>query len=434
MTLTAFTSEDARFDRQHIWHPYTSMQDPLPCYPVVAARGVTLQLADGRELVDGMSSWWAAIHGYNHPRLNQALTAQVAQMSHVMFGGITHPAAVALCRQLVAMTPEALECVFLADSGSVAVEVSMKMALQYWLGRGETRQTFLTLKRGYHGDTFAAMSVCDPENSMHSLWRGYLPEHRFAAAPACGFDDAWQSQDFEDFARLIETHHQQLAAVILEPIVQGAGGMRFYHPRYLQQVREACDHYGVLLIADEIATGFGRTGKLFACEHSGITPDILCVGKALTGGMMTLAATLTTREVADTISHSAAGCFMHGPTFMGNPLACAVASESLKMLAEGEWQCQVANIERQLRAELLPLRHSPQVADVRVLGAIGVVETHQAVNMAALQQFFVEQGVWIRPFGRLIYLMPPYIITPPALSRLTAAIAGALDHPHHFVS
>ena len=434
MTLTAFTSEDARFDRQHIWHPYTSMQDPLPCYPVVAARGVTLQLADGRELVDGMSSWWAAIHGYNHPRLNQALTAQVAQMSHVMFGGITHPAAVALCRQLVAMTPEALECVFLADSGSVAVEVSMKMALQYWLGRGETRQTFLTLKRGYHGDTFAAMSVCDPENSMHSLWRGYLPEHRFAAAPACGFDDAWQSQDFEDFARLIETHHQQLAAVILEPIVQGAGGMRFYHPRYLQQVREACDHYGVLLIADEIATGFGRTGTLFACEHAGITPDILCVGKALTGGMMTLAATLTTREVADTISRSAAGCFMHGPTFMGNPLACAVASESLKMLAEGEWQCQVANIEQQLRAELLPLRHSPQVADVRVLGAIGVVETHQAVNMAALQQFFVEQGVWIRPFGRLIYLMPPYIITPPALSRLTAAIAGALDHPHHFVS
>ena len=434
MTLTAFTSEDARFDRQHIWHPYTSMQDPLPCYPVVAARGVTLQLADGRELVDGMSSWWAAIHGYNHPRLNQALNAQVAQMSHVMFGGITHPAAVALCRQLVAMTPEALECVFLADSGSVAVEVSMKMALQYWLGRGETRQTFLTLKRGYHGDTFAAMSVCDPENSMHSLWRGYLPEHRFAAAPACGFDDAWQSQDFEDFARLIETHHQQLAAVILEPIVQGAGGMRFYHPRYLQQVREACDHYGVLLIADEIATGFGRTGTLFACEHAGITPDILCVGKALTGGMMTLAATLTTRDVADTISRSAAGCFMHGPTFMGNPLACAVASESLKMLAEGEWQRQVANIERQLRAELLPLRHSPQVADVRVLGAIGVVETHQAVNMAALQQFFVEQGVWIRPFGRLIYLMPPYIITPPALSRLTAAIAGALDHPHHFVS
>ena len=434
MTTPVFSSDDARFDRQHIWHPYTSIQNPLPCYPVVTAQGFQLQLADGRELVDGMSSWWAAIHGYNHPRLNRALTEQVTQMSHVMFGGITHPAAVALCRQLVAITPEPLECVFLADSGSVAVEVSMKMALQYWLGRGETRQQFLTLKRGYHGDTFAAMSVCDPENSMHSLWRGYLPEHHFAAAPACGFDDEWDERDFDDFARLIEQHHRQLAAVILEPIVQGAGGMRFYHPRYLQQVREACDRYGVLLIADEIATGFGRTGKLFACEHADITPDILCVGKALTGGMMTLAATLTTRDVADTISRSAAGCFMHCPTFMGNPLACAVAAESLTMLAEGDWQHQVAAIEQQLRAELLPLRNSPQVADVRVLGAIGVVETHQAVNMAALQQFFVEQGVWIRPFGRLIYLMPPYIITPQALSQLVQAIGGALEHSQHFAA
>jgi len=427
-----FTPEDARFDRQHIWHPYTSMQDPLPCYPVVAAHSFQLQLADGRELIDGMSSWWAAIHGYNHPRLNRALTQQMTQMSHVMFGGITHPAAVALCRQLLTMTPAALECVFLADSGSVAVEVSMKMALQYWLGRGEVRQQFLTLKRGYHGDTFAAMSVCDPDNSMHSLWRGYLPEHHFAEAPACGFDDRWDERDFDDFARLLEQHHQQLAAVILEPIVQGAGGMRFYHPRYLQRVREACDRYGLLLIADEIASGFGRTGKLFACEHAAITPDIMCVDKALTCGTLTLAATLTTREVADTISRSPAGCFMHGPTFMGNPLACAVAVESLTMLAEGEWQGQVAAIEQQLRAELLPLRSAPQVADVRVLGAIGVVETHQAVNMAALQQFFVEQGVWIRPFGRLIYLMPPYIITPQALSKLVQAIGAALEHSSHF--
>ncbi|KAA5966989.1 adenosylmethionine--8-amino-7-oxononanoate transaminase [Pantoea sp. M_9] len=427
-----FTPDDLDFDRQHIWHPYTSMRDPLPCYPVVAAQGCQLQLADGRELVDGMSSWWAAIHGYNHPRLNQALQQQMMQMSHVMFGGITHPAAVALCRQLVAMTPEALECVFLADSGSIAVEVAMKMALQYWLGRGEKRQTFLTLRRGYHGDTFAAMAVCDPENSMHSLWRGYLPEHLFAAAPQCGFTDTWDDADFNDFARLAEQHHRDIAAVILEPIVQGAGGMRFYHPRYLQQVRALCDRYGLLLIADEIATGFGRSGKLFACEHAGVTPDILCLGKALTGGMMTLAATLTTREVADTISRSAAGCFMHGPTFMGNPLACAVAAESLAMVAEGGWQTQVAAIGQQLQRELLPLQAHPAVAQARVLGAIGVIETHQPVNMAALQQFFVERGVWIRPFGRLIYLMPPYLISAQALSQLTRAIRDALDHAGHF--
>ena len=427
-----FTPDDLDFDRQHIWHPYTSMRDPLPCYPVVAAQGCQLQLADGRELVDGMSSWWAAIHGYNHPRLNQALQQQMMQMSHVMFGGITHPAAVALCRQLVAMTPEALECVFLADSGSIAVEVAMKMALQYWLGRGEKRQTFLTLRRGYHGDTFAAMAVCDPENSMHSLWRGYLPEHLFAAAPQCGFTDTWDDADFSDFARLAEQHHRDIAAVILEPIVQGAGGMRFYHPRYLQQVRALCDRYGLLLIADEIATGFGRSGKLFACEHAGVTPDILCLGKALTGGMMTLAATLTTRAVADTISRSAAGCFMHGPTFMGNPLACAVAAESLAMVAEGGWQTQVAAIGQQLQRELLPLQAHPAVAQARVLGAIGVIETHQPVNMAALQQFFVERGVWIRPFGRLIYLMPPYLISAQALSQLTRAIRDALDHAGHF--
>lgn len=427
-----FTSQDAEFDRQHIWHPYTSMRDPLPCYPMVAAQGTQLQLADGRELVDGMSSWWAAIHGYNHPRLNKAMQDQMAQMSHVMFGGITHPAAVALCRQLVAMTPAALECVFLADSGSVAVEVAMKMAMQYWLGRGETRQQFLTLARGYHGDTFAAMSVCDPDNSMHSLWRGYLPEHHFAAAPQCGFNDDWDERDADDFVRLIELHHARLAAVILEPIVQGAGGMRFYHPRYLQRVRECCDRYDLLLIADEIATGFGRSGKLFACEHAAVTPDILCVGKALTGGMMTLAATLATRRVADCISDSPAGCFMHGPTFMGNPLACAVAAESLSLLNEGHWPQQVARIERQLREELMPLRAAPQVADVRVLGAIGVIETHRPVNMAALQRFFVERGVWIRPFGRLIYLMPPYIITPQALRQLTEAIAEALTREAHF--
>ncbi|WNN45710.1 MULTISPECIES: adenosylmethionine--8-amino-7-oxononanoate transaminase [Winslowiella] len=423
------TPSDLAFDRNHIWHPYTSMTDPLPCYPVVAAEGTSLQLSDGRLLVDGMSSWWAAIHGYNHPRLNQAMQQQIGQMSHVMFGGITHPSAVALCRKLVAMTPAALECIFLADSGSVAVEVSMKMALQYWQARGEKRQQFLTLRNGYHGDTFAAMSVCDPQNSMHSLYQGYLPSHRFADAPQCRFDDRWLERDVDSFEQLIGNHKSSLAAVILEPIVQGAGGMRFYHPRYLQRVRELCDQHQVLLIADEIATGFGRTGKLFACEHADITPDILCVGKALTGGTMTLSATLTTRQVAETISNGAAGCFMHGPTFMGNPLACAVASESLAILAENHWQDQVASIEQQLRSALLPLRDHPRVADARVLGAIGVIETHQPVKMAEIQQFFVEQGVWIRPFGRLIYLMPPYVIEASALKQLTDAIIAAVEQP-----
>ncbi|WP_168404203.1 adenosylmethionine--8-amino-7-oxononanoate transaminase [Erwinia amylovora] len=426
------TPDDLAFDRNHIWHPYTSMSAPLPCYPVVAAHGTSLELADGRQLVDGMSSWWAAIHGYNHPRLNQALHSQLTQMSHVMFGGMTHPAAVALCRRLVAMTPDPLECVFLADSGSVAVEVAMKMALQYWQARGEKRQRFLTLRHGYHGDTFAAMSVCDPQNSMHSLYQGYLPEHLFAPSPGCRFDDDWLESDADAIEQLIAQHHRQLTAVILEPIVQGAGGMRFYHPRYLQRVRALCDRYQLLLIADEIASGFGRTGRLFACEHAAISADILCVGKALTGGTMTLSATLTTRHVADTISNGAAGCFMHGPTFMGNPLACAVASESLALLQENRWQAQVAAIASQLRTALLPLRTQPGVADVRVLGAIGVVETQRPVALAAMQQFFVGQGVWIRPFGKLIYLMPPYVITPEALQQLTAAVSAAVARPELF--
>lgn len=421
------TSDDLAFDQRHIWHPYTSMTAPLPVYPVVSAQQCLLELASGDKLVDGMSSWWAAIHGYNHPRLNAAMKNQIDAMSHVMFGGITHPAAVALCRKLVAMTPARLECVFLADSGSVAVEVAMKMALQFWHARGEPRQRFLTLRHGYHGDTFGAMSVCDPDNSMHSLWKGYLPEHLFAPAPECGFDDDWDERDIVPFARLFAAHRHELAAVVLEPVVQGAGGMRFYHPDWLKRIRQMCDREGVLLIADEIATGFGRTGKLFACEHADIAPDIMCLGKALTGGTMTLSATLATREVAETISNGAAGCFMHGPTFMGNPLACAVATESLTILESGAWRNQVAAIETQLREQLAPCKESELVKDVRVLGAIGVVETHYPVEMAALQRFFVSQGVWIRPFGRLIYLMPPYVISPQQLTQLTRAVTAAVS-------
>ncbi|HHX8298851.1 TPA: adenosylmethionine--8-amino-7-oxononanoate transaminase [Vibrio diabolicus] len=425
---------DLAFDRQHIWHPYTSTLTPLTCYPVASANGVHIKLEDGTELVDGMSSWWSTIHGYNHPHLNQAAHKQIDQVSHVMFGGITHQPAISLCKKLLPLAPSNLEHVFLADSGSVAVEVSLKMALQYWHAKGERRPKFLTLRHGYHGDTFAAMSVTDPDNSMHSLYKGFLPEHIFAESPTCGYWDKWKPEDLTDFERKIETHHQELAAVILEPIVQGAGGMRIYHPEFLKGVRRLCDKYGLLLIADEIATGFGRTGKLFACEHADIQPDILCVGKALTGGYMTLSATLASKHVADTVCGGDAGCFMHGPTFMGNPLACAVATASLELIEQGDWKQQTQQIET-LFSELLPkLEEYDLVKNTRWLGAIGVVETHRPVNMETIQALFVEHGVWIRPFGKLIYMMPPFISKPEDIEKLVNAIDAALQRKDCFAS
>ncbi|ELA7919708.1 adenosylmethionine--8-amino-7-oxononanoate transaminase [Vibrio alginolyticus] len=425
---------DLAFDRQHIWHPYTSTLTPLTCYPVASANGVHIKLEDGTELVDGMSSWWSTIHGYNHPHLNQAAHQQIDKVSHVMFGGITHQPAISLCKKLLSLAPSNLEHVFLADSGSVAVEVSLKMALQYWHAKGERRPKFLTLRHGYHGDTFAAMSVTDPDNSMHSLYKGFLPEHIFAESPTCGYWDEWDPEALTDFEHKIDTHHQELAAVILEPIVQGAGGMRIYHPEFLKGVRRLCDKYGLLLIADEIATGFGRTGKLFACEHADIQPDILCVGKALTGGYMTLSATLASKHVADTVCGGDAGCFMHGPTFMGNPLACAVATASLELIEQGNWQQQTQQIEA-LFSELLPkLEEHELVKNTRWLGAIGVVETHRPVNMETIQALFVEHGVWIRPFGKLIYMMPPFISKPEDIEKLVNAIDAALQRKDCFAS
>ncbi len=415
------------FDHQHIWHPYTSALDPLPCYQVSGAQGVHIHLATGEALIDGCSSWWTAIHGYNRPELNQAAKVQIDKFSHVMFGGLTHQPAIDVCRKLIEMTPSGLERVFLADSGSVSVEVAMKMALQYWACQGSpNKHKFITPRNGYHGDTFAAMSVCDPVNGMHSLFTDALAQQIFAPSPQTRFAQTWNEDDIAPLEELIQRHHNELAALVLEPVVQNAGGMRIYHPEYLKRARQICDDYGLLLICDEIATGFGRTGKLFACEHADISPDIMCVGKALTGGYVTLAATICTEDVAQGICQGNPGVFMHGPTYMGNPLACAIANASLDIIATGEWQQQVANIERQLTEQLSRCSELEVVADVRVLGAIGVVECKSAVDVATLQRKFVAAGVWIRPFGKLVYIMPPYIIQPKELSQLTQAIYGVL--------
>ncbi|MGD2117290.1 MAG: adenosylmethionine--8-amino-7-oxononanoate transaminase [Chromatiales bacterium] len=417
-----------QFDRDHVWHPYSSMADANRSFPVVSTAGVRLQLADGRQLIDGMSSWWCAIHGYNHPVLNAAITGQLGDMAHVMFGGLTHEPAARLAAKLVELTPEPLQSVFFSDSGSVAVEVALKMAIQYWHSQQQpNKQHFLSIRGGYHGDTFAAMSVCDPVTGMHSLFAQSLAKQYFAERPTARFGESDVSADIASMEQLLGQHHNEIAAVILEPIVQGAGGMWFYSADYLRTVRQLCDRFDVLLIADEIATGFGRTGKLFACEHAGIAPDIMCLGKALTGGYLTLAATLTTTEIGHAISAAPPGVFMHGPTFMANPLACAVANASLDLLLQSDWSQVVRRIELQLKQGLSPCEQMPQVQDVRVLGAIGVVELKQPVNMAQVQPLFVDKGVWVRPFGRLMYLMPPFIISDGELSELTSAVCEIVD-------
>lgn len=417
-----------QLDKNHLWHPYSSMSHPLTVYPVRHAEGGILTLEDGRQLIDGMSSWWSAIHGYNVPEINQALKGQLDDFAHVMFGGLTHRPAMALADRLLKITPEPLQHIFLADSGSIAVEVALKIAIQYRMAQGRPEKCEIAVLRGgYHGDTFATMALADPDNGMHTPFGAHLKQHHFIPRPEVRFNEPWNPDSVTSLEQLLDQHHTQLTALILEPVVQGAGGMYFYHPEYLRQARVLCDHYDLLLIADEIATGFGRTGRLFGCEHAAITPDILCLGKALTGGTMTLAATITTGEVAETISNHQDGTLMHGPTFMGNPLACSAANASIDLLLNSLWQQRVATLEKELEEGLSPCRMLPTVADVRVLGAIGVVEMIEPVDMKTLQPMLVEAGIWVRPFGRLIYLMPPFILSQEEIKQLTSAVVSVVS-------
>ncbi|MGB5325869.1 MAG: adenosylmethionine--8-amino-7-oxononanoate transaminase [Pseudomonadales bacterium] len=422
------TPDDLRFDAAQVWHPYTAPGHTVTPLVVQSAQGVKLRLDSGVELIDAMSSWWSAIHGYNHPTLNAAAHCQLDRMSHVMFGGLTHQPAVDLCRVLVDLTPAGLDCVFLSDSGSVAVEVAMKMALQYWQASGELQKNrFVALRGGYHGDTQGAMSVCDPDNGMHHLFSGALTRQFFVDRPAPRFAERCEARHSHELAELLARKGRKIAALILEPVVQGAGGMYFYSAEYLREARRLCDEHGVLLIADEIATGFGRSGKLFACEHADIAPDILCLGKALTGGYMTLAATLCTTDIAAAIAAAEPHAFMHGPTFMGNPLACNVALASIGLLHENDWQANVMRIERRLRARLLPMAAQSKVAHARVLGAIGVLETQQPADMQAVQNLLPELGVWLRPFGKLVYTMPPYVCSDDDIDRIAEAMLAIVE-------
>ncbi|GAF04458.1 adenosylmethionine-8-amino-7-oxononanoate aminotransferase [Saccharicrinis fermentans DSM 9555 = JCM 21142] len=413
------------FDKAHVWHPYTSATSEEDCLLVEKAEGVFIELESGERLIDGMSSWWSVIHGYNHPALNRAITEQCSQMAHLMFGGLTHRPAVNLANALLEIVPKGLKYVFYSDSGSVAVEVALKMAMQYWQSQHKSgKNQFVTIKNGYHGDTWHAMSVCDPVTGMHHIFNNRLSVQHFLSSPKSVYGKAFDQSEMVPVSEFLQENHSHLAAFILEPIVQGAGGMRFYHPEYLKQLYLLCKQFNVLLIADEIATGFGRTGKLFACEHAEISPDIMCIGKALTGGYMSFAATLCSDEIAQTISKGEPGVFMHGPTFMGNPLACATALASIQLLKKNRYN--TAHIEQQLKQGLSSLSNMEAVADVRCLGAIGVVEMKENVDMGAIQKECMRQGIWLRPFGKLVYTMPPFIISTDELSALILGIRNVI--------